>query len=134
VVSAAVLRETHTPQVVVPLDGTRARLAGTTQQSYGLGWHIADYRGQLLIEHGGAVDGFRTRLFLLPKQKYAVVLMTNCEEAGFLTATGNQLVEKLLGVDANADWHKHYLGAAESAGRLKQQLAERRQKSRRPNT
>ena len=54
----------------------------------GLGWHIADYRGHLVIEHGGAVDGFRARIMLLPKEKLGAVLLTNVEETVVLSATG----------------------------------------------
>jgi CubicO group peptidase (beta-lactamase class C family) len=134
VVSATTLRETHMPQAVVPLESIRARLAGTTQQSYGLGWHIGDYRGQPLLEHGGAVDGFRTRILLLPKQNLGAVLLINCEETGFLTATGNQLVEKLLNLEPKEEWQRHYLALAESAAKAKNDRAARLEKARRPNT
>jgi CubicO group peptidase (beta-lactamase class C family) len=69
IVSEAALAETHTPQVVVPLGPARARATGATQVSYGLGWQISDYRGHHVLEHGGAVDGFRARIVLLPKDR-----------------------------------------------------------------
>ena len=59
IVSASALAETHTPQIVMPLDRELARMTETTQTSYGLGWRISDYRGRPLWDHGGAVDGFR---------------------------------------------------------------------------
>src|SRR5712692_3088429 len=48
--SAANLAETHTPQMVMRMDDNQKfLLPETTQVSYGLGWAISDYRGQLLI-------------------------------------------------------------------------------------
>jgi len=52
----------HTPQIVVNGDPALAKLAETTQQSYGLGFRILDYRGRRLLEHGGANDGFQCNL------------------------------------------------------------------------
>ena len=73
--------------MVVPLDRPLARMTETTLHSYGLGWHISDYRGRRVLEHGGATDGFRARLFLVPKEKVGLVLLTNVEETGGLLAT-----------------------------------------------
>jgi CubicO group peptidase (beta-lactamase class C family) len=134
VVPAAVLAETHRPQVVVPLDSDRARLAGTTLEGYGLGWHISDYRGQPLIEHGGAVDGFRARILLLPKQKVGAVLLTNVEESAVLSATGNVLLDLLLGAEAKTDWHAHYRAQVDRADRLRESRAQAKLRSKRPGT
>src|SRR5262249_3122775 len=76
-VSAKRLREIHTPQVVVPMDADVAKMANTTQVSYGLGWRILDFRGKPVLEHGGSADGFRARICLLPRQKAGFVLLTN---------------------------------------------------------
>jgi CubicO group peptidase (beta-lactamase class C family) len=113
IVSAEALEETHTPQVVVPLDRALAALTETTQRSYGLGWHISDYRGRRLLEHGGATDGFRARILLLPREKIGLVLLTNAEEAGLLNATGNVLLDHLLGLAAK-DWHGFFSKQAAS--------------------
>jgi CubicO group peptidase (beta-lactamase class C family) len=108
VVSARSLAETHRPQIVEPVDPDRARLAGTTQVSYGLGWHILDYRGHHLLEHGGAVDGFRARILLLPRDRYGIVLLVNVDETAVLNAAGNLLLDHLLGL-SKKEWQQHYL-------------------------
>jgi CubicO group peptidase (beta-lactamase class C family) len=108
VVPAAVLAETHKPQMVVPLDPDRAKTADTTQMNYALGWHVHDYRGHALLEHGGAVDGFRARILLFPKDRVGIVLLTNVEESLVVSATGNALADHLLGL-TKKDWNAHYL-------------------------
>src|SRR5579884_3785220 len=54
VVPAAALAETHVPRIPVPLSAAD-HAAGAVQSSYALGWHIRDYRGHAIHEHGGAV-------------------------------------------------------------------------------
>ena len=63
--SSAVLRELHTPQMVIRGGGGGggggqgdgvARL-----NAYGLGWFITDYRGRVQWDHGGNTDGMTKR-------------------------------------------------------------------------
>jgi CubicO group peptidase (beta-lactamase class C family) len=107
VISARALAETHRPQIVGPIDPDRARLAVTTLSSYGLGFHISDYRGQTLLEHGGAADGFRARLMLLPKAKIGLILLTNIDDGVILQALGNDMADHLLGLPKK-DWIAYY--------------------------
>ncbi len=108
IISARSLAETHRPQIVTPVEANRTKLAGTTQASYALGWHVSDYRGQALLEHGGATDGFRSRVLLFPKSKLGLALLTNVDEDAALQALGNQLADHLLGLP-KAEWKEHYL-------------------------
>ncbi len=134
VVPADILAETHRPQIVVPLDSEKAKFAVTTLSSYGLGWHIEDYRGQPLLEHGGAVDGFRARVLLLPKQKIGAVLLTNVEESAVLSATGNLLLDLLLGAEKKTDWNAHYLTQVENTRKFRASRAEAKDKAKRSGT
>jgi CubicO group peptidase (beta-lactamase class C family) len=107
VISARALAETHRPQVVVPVEGPVAKMTESTQVSYGLGWRISDYRGRKALAHGGANDGFRAALVLVPDAKLGLVLLTNCEDAEAVQATANQLLDILLGLKEK-DWHGFY--------------------------
>jgi CubicO group peptidase (beta-lactamase class C family) len=105
-VSADALEETHTPHVVVPLTAAD-RAAGANLSSYGLGWHLADYRGHALHEHGGAVDGFRARIVLVPRKKLGLVLLTNLEDTEIVNVAGNNLLDHLLGLEKR-DWNAFF--------------------------
>ncbi|MFO0843111.1 MAG: serine hydrolase [Gemmataceae bacterium] len=98
IISAASLAETHRPQIVVRLSPAAARLTETTQASYGLGWSLRDYRGWGLVEHGGANDGFRGRIVLVPKAKLGLAILTNCEEGEMVEALGHRLLDEALGL------------------------------------
>jgi CubicO group peptidase (beta-lactamase class C family) len=110
IVSARALAETHTPQVVLPAPGgPLGRLTEATQQSYGLGWTISDYRGRLLLAHNGAVEGFRARVALVPGQKVGVVVLANSEQDEAVNSTSYQVLDHLLGLEKR-DWDGYYAG------------------------
>jgi CubicO group peptidase (beta-lactamase class C family) len=102
VVPAAALAETHVPRIPVPLSAAD-HAAGAVQSSYALGWHIRDYRGHAIHEHGGAVKGFRARIILVPREKLGLVLLTNLQDMGIVQAAGNNLLDHLLGLEKK-DW------------------------------
>lgn len=109
VVSEAGLRETQAPHTVVRLDdAARALTPETHQLSYGLGWTVQDYRGRLLVQHAGLIDGFRAHLTLLPKDGYAFAILANREGTRMNLALSNSLTDLLLGLPAK-DWDNHLL-------------------------
>jgi CubicO group peptidase (beta-lactamase class C family) len=137
-ISAAALAETHTPQIVIRPDQSAAErdryaTTGATQISYGLGWRILDYRGVPLIEHGGALEGFRARLMLLPKQKLGVILLINLDETDAVTAIGNTLLDHLLKLKPK-DWHAHYRKRVRETEEERKAARKRFLASRRPGT
>src|SRR4051812_12079285 len=43
----------------------------------GLGWFLADYRGEFIVRHGGAYDGMFSHTLLAPKKKIGIVVLSN---------------------------------------------------------
>jgi hypothetical protein len=43
----------------------------------GLGWFVADYRGEFMVRHGGAYDGMFSHTVMIPRKKMAVVVLSN---------------------------------------------------------
>jgi hypothetical protein len=43
---------------------------------YGMGWFVRSWQGQRLIEHGGAIPGFRAEVGLLPDSNLGFVVLT----------------------------------------------------------
>jgi CubicO group peptidase (beta-lactamase class C family) len=107
VLSAESMREMHTPQQVIRLEG-RWKLffpeSETLQLSYGLGWFINDYRGHKLVMHGGTIDGFRASIMLEPKAKLGVAVLANLNGTQMPEATGYSLMDHLLGLPKK-DWN-----------------------------
>ncbi len=136
-VSAENLAETHTPQMVVRLEGqTKANNPETNLMSYGLGWMIQDYRGHLIVSHGGAIDGFRARVHLLPQAKTGLVILANLGSNSMPEAAANNLTDLLLGLPKK-DWDGYLLeqvkkNEAETKARLKER-EEKRFKNTKPS-
>jgi hypothetical protein len=47
--------------------------------AYGLGWEIHKWNGKSAIMHDGGIDGFATRVALLPEDNIAFGLCTNLD-------------------------------------------------------
>jgi len=105
-VSAGSVKEMHAPQMLIPLDSLIERLRPSTHfQAYGLGWSVSDYRGRKLVAHGGAIDGFRAIVGLVPEEQLGVVVLTNGGEPGraLTNAVFLRVVDAYLGGVAR-DW------------------------------
>jgi CubicO group peptidase (beta-lactamase class C family) len=108
-VSPESLSETKTPQTIVRMQpSTRESNPETHLMSYGLGWIIQDYRGEFLVSHAGALNGFRTHVDLLPKRNAGFVVMTNSGRGIALIALRNALADLITG-KAGRDWNAYYL-------------------------
>ena len=76
--STAAIKEMQTPQTIIRLEGSQASLYPEAHfLTYGLGWLLSDYRGRKLIEHGGAIDGMRAEVAMIPEEKVGLVILSN---------------------------------------------------------
>ncbi|HVA90323.1 MAG TPA: serine hydrolase [Chloroflexota bacterium] len=96
VISEAQLAEMHAPQVVMPERGTRAEMP---YACYGLGWAIQPYRNQTTVWHTGGIDGFLSRVTLLPDRNAACVVLSNKGEGALVSVLSFHLLDRLLGLD-----------------------------------
>ncbi|HWG44942.1 MAG TPA: serine hydrolase [Gemmataceae bacterium] len=103
--SARNLKLMHTPQIMLPLDPLdREMFPDTHQMSYGLGWVIQDHSGHRILQHAGAIDGFRCHFTLVPKARLGIVLMCNLHETRMNIALSNALLAVLLKLPPR-DWN-----------------------------
>ena len=98
------LAEVHTPLVPTPseLHGSAWRRARLSDAYYAIGWRIYNYAGHTLIFHGGAVQGFRSMIAILPDRDIGAVVLWNSESpvpSGFMPT----LLDKALGLPYE-DW------------------------------
>jgi hypothetical protein len=117
------------PQMVVRLEGTaKASNPDTNLMSYGLAWMMQDYRGHLVVSHGGAIDGFRARVHLLPQAKLGIVILTNLGGTAMPEAAANGITDLLLGLPKK-DWDGYLAEQVKKTeAEAKTRLAEREAK------
>jgi hypothetical protein len=104
--SAKQARELWTAQTPMRIGEPNARLAGTRANfaAYGLGFQLRDYHGKLLAMHSGALQGFYSKVVLVPEQKLGIAILTNAESGGSLNALQWQLLGRLVDGDDKTDW------------------------------
>ena len=107
--SAGSIKAMQTPQTIVGLDGPRRNLYPEAHfLTYGLGWFLSDYRGRKLVEHGGAIDGMRAQVGMIPEEKLGLVVLTNLHG----TTLPHALMYKILDFYLKAperDWSSEML-------------------------
>jgi CubicO group peptidase (beta-lactamase class C family) len=104
--SAKQARELWTAQTPMRTGEPNARLAGTRANfaAYGLGFQLRDYHGRLLALHSGALQGFYSKVVLVPEEKLGIAILTNAESGGSLNALQWQLLGRLVDKDDSTDW------------------------------
>lgn len=101
-VSAARLRDCHSPHIVIPERAPIFR--GEMQfQSYGLGWFAEFYRGHQVVRHGGGIDGFIAEMAMLPELDAGVVILSNLDGNFAPAIVQLTLIDMLLDREP-ADW------------------------------
>jgi CubicO group peptidase (beta-lactamase class C family) len=60
---------------------TRGALSNGKQIDYALGLFITHYRGLPVVEHGGALFGYRTAILRFPDQRFSVICLCNLASA-----------------------------------------------------
>lgn len=77
-------------------------------QTYGLGWMIHNYRGEVIIEHGGAEPGFGSLVLYLPNREWGLTIFTNNMIGGSAAvwSLAYHLIDELLGTpeEERFDW------------------------------
>jgi beta-lactamase class C len=83
VLPTEVLNPIHTPQVITPgeMRGSRWRRERVRAAYYAMGWRVFDYAGHTLLFHGGAVQGYRGLIGILPDRGIGIVVLWNSESA-----------------------------------------------------
>ena len=83
VLPAPLLATLHAPLIDTPGEtrGSSWRRARLSSAGYALGWRVYDYSGHEVVFHGGAVQGYRGAMALLPERDLGVVMLWNSESA-----------------------------------------------------
>jgi CubicO group peptidase (beta-lactamase class C family) len=94
----------QTPQMAIPGQSPFKEFGGA---SYGMAFDITTYRGHALIQHGGAIDGFRASFKFLPNDKAGVIVLANLDGTYLSEAIADNVIDRLLSLD-QIDWPQRY--------------------------
>jgi CubicO group peptidase (beta-lactamase class C family) len=108
-ISSEVIQETRMPQTLVRLEGRpKEFLPDAHFLAYGLGWSLHDYHDRKIVEHGGAIDGMRAKVALVPEEKLGLVILSNLQRTSLPEALMFRVFDAYLGRDGR-DWSAEFL-------------------------
>ena len=83
VLPAPLLATLHQPLVDTPGEtrGAAWRRQRVNSAGYALGWRVYDYAGNRLVFHGGAVQGYRGLVAMLPERDFGIALLWNSDSS-----------------------------------------------------
>ena len=82
-----------------------------TDSYYGFGWGVDRFRGERLIQHAGAIDGYRSFAGFMPDKDFAFAIFANSSESYACEALGRKLCDICLGYEGE-DWNARHLEIA----------------------
>ena len=133
-VSPDALDETRTPQTVIRVgDETKLVNPGMHILNYAMAWNVTDYAGAPFVYHGGALNGFRAQVGLLPEQNAGFVILINLGRGYGGISMRNSLADLLLGRPSK-DWDAYYLAAERQTDAKEDASKAAREAKRIPNT
>ncbi len=120
--SAKQAREMWSAQTPMKVSEPKPALMATKPNfaAYGLGFQLRDYRGRKIAMHGGALQGFYSRIVMVPEEKLGVAIFTNAENGPSMSALQWRILDHYMGV-APTDWIKVY--AEQEAEMHKEEMA-----------
>lgn len=75
--------------------------------SYGMGWFVETYRGHVMVEHGGNIDGFSALVTMIPDMQLGIVCLTNFNNSFNTYASTNDILDLYMGAQGG-DWHNRW--------------------------
>ncbi|MCX6046407.1 MAG: serine hydrolase [Chloroflexi bacterium] len=102
-ISAPNLHEMHKPQVVIEDEFGRIHF-NFVLSSYGLGWFLHGYKGQILSEHGGNLDGFSSLTSVIAQSGLGIVVLCNGNGTALPSVITYTIYDRLLGLEPT-DWN-----------------------------
>lgn len=128
--SSGAIKEMHTPQTIMRLEGTAAKLNPETHlMAYGLGWVLQDYRGKKIVQHGGNIDGMSALVAMIPEEKLGLVILTNRNATALPTALMYRIFDAYLQAPAK-DWSAELLKVSKAAQDLAKQTEKKKESER----
>lgn len=88
--------------------GKAEKQGGQHFSAYGLGWFLKDYKGMKIINHGGGLPGFHSKVVIVPEDSMAFVILAN-QLSALVPAIDRQITNFFLDKSDTIDWASKYL-------------------------
>ncbi|WP_425491600.1 serine hydrolase domain-containing protein [Cognatiluteimonas sedimenti] len=104
VLPESLLATLHAPVIDTPTEmrGSSWRRERLGAAGYGIGWRVYDYAGHRVVFHGGAVQGYRASIALVPERDLGVVILWN-STSGVPSGLMPTILDSAIGLPSG-DW------------------------------
>lgn len=134
-ISQTNIKEMHAPHTIIPLEGLYTSIYSEAHfLDYGMGWFLSDYRGRKMVEHGGAIDGMRAAVSMIPEEKIGVVVLGNMNGSILPQMLANRVFDMYLAPGKEKDWSGDLLKTMKAAEAQAKTAADKIEASRVKNT
>lgn len=117
--SSATHAEMWTPQTIEKPLAEPANLVNTHFRNYGLAFVLEDYRGYRRVTHTGGLIGMVSYVSLVPEKNLGIVVLTNQQSGGAMSAVMMTLLDAFLDTPSKAkpsqDWVGWWKGKTDEA-------------------
>lgn len=120
---AETLEQMHTPHI---FESPTKNQLGQEFISYGLGWSPCSHKGKVLIQHGGAIDGFASLVSFMPHDHLGVIVLSNGDVShnpipALITYT---IYDRLLNLEPT-DWNRIFTSKQQEREEAKKRSQEK---------
>lgn len=98
ILSQDTISEMHAPQMVVRRDNRFWKMFPDKQfMASGLGWFVHDYRGRMIVQHPGNINGVRAQIAIVPEEDLGIAVLANRYGSFLPIALMYEIVDAYLG-------------------------------------
>ena len=127
ILNAAIIHDMMKSRRVKNVNGL-LRMAGAQFNTYALGWNMYDHNGKKVVEHGGGMPGYISKVCLVPQEKLGIVILTNTL-SGAPSALQMYILDAFL-KEEGQDWAKLFVDFEARGKKAEKEALEEREKSR----
>lgn len=81
IIPTNMLNDIQSPRVRVPDYSSGWRKQNIQSNWYGMGWRVWVYKGEIVVTHSGAVEGYRATVAIIPSKHLAVGVLWNSQSS-----------------------------------------------------
>ena len=93
------------PHTLLPA-GKAETVGGTHFSAYGMGWFLNDLNGHKIIQHGGGLPGFHSKVVLVPEENLGFVIVAN-QLSGLVESVYKKILDDFV-THEGKDWASIY--------------------------
>ena len=107
ILSPEIIKELTSPETILSVSDERKSF-GIHFRTYAMGWVAYDYSGYKILEHGGSMPGYSSKVAFIPEKNTGIIILNN----GFNFFSNNALLFSYLDIILEKEinnWPEYYL-------------------------